>query len=47
MAIKIDKEIVGYSVSKESVEPINRGGVNKARRKTDNVVQMHERLERP
>ncbi len=47
MAIKIDKEIVDYSVCKESVEPINRGGANEARRKSDNVVQMHERLERP
>lgn len=47
MAIKIDKEIVGYSVSKESVAQEKTGKVSETRRESDNVVQMHERLQRP
>lgn len=44
MTIRIDREIVGYSVIKKDAD---RESGKRNRRKTDNVVQMHERLERP
>lgn len=47
MVIKIDKKIVDYSVSKETAKQVNKEAVIEDRRKNDNVVQMHERLERP
>ncbi len=47
MTIKIDKEIVAYSVSKDDKEDVKEDIAGENRRETDNVVQMHERLERP
>lgn len=47
MAIKIDKKIVDYSISKGRVDRVKNITANESRRKNDNVVQMHERLERP
>ncbi len=44
MAIKIDKNIVGYKVSKEDVASAK---TEESAKVVDNVVQMHERLERP
>ncbi len=44
MAIKIDKNIVGYKVRKDDASQAN---INDESEKEDNVVQMHERLERP
>jgi hypothetical protein len=44
MAIKIDKNIVGYKVSKDNTEPPKAEESGKI---VDNVVQMHERLKRP
>lgn len=44
MAIKIDKNIVGYKVSKE--EAVSKKAEESVK-VVDNVVQMHERLERP
>ncbi len=43
MAIKIDKKIVGYSVVKDE-EPVQENTVSEAE---DNVVHMHEKVERP
>ena len=45
MAIKIDKNIVGYKVKKDEASPDK--DVKEPEQKVDNVVQMHERLERP
>ena len=45
MAIKIDKNIVGYKVKKDEASP--NKNVKEPEQKVDNVVQMHERLERP
>lgn len=47
MAIKIDKRIVDYSISKKGLAQVKKVDVKEDRRKGDNVVQMHERLERP
>jgi hypothetical protein len=47
MAIKIDKRIVDYNISKNSLAQLKKVDVREDRRKGDNVVQMHERLERP
>jgi hypothetical protein len=44
MAIKIDKNIVGYKVSKEDAASVK---AEESAKVVDNVVQMHERLERP
>lgn len=49
MTIKIDKKITGYNVVKESAEEAPSLENEKNRRAEDhnNVVQMHEKLERP
>ena len=44
MVIKIDKNIVGYKVSKEDAVSAK---AEESAKVVDNVVQMHERLERP
>jgi hypothetical protein len=46
MTIKIDKQIVDYSVSKND-EAARNGAGKPEERAANNVVQMHERLERP
>jgi len=45
MAIKIEKKIVGYNVVKE--EEQNNTPVEAAKEEESNVVQMHEKVERP
>ena len=47
MAIKIDKEIREVRINRRDNDARDTAAVNQSRRKTDNVVQMHERLERP
>ncbi len=42
MAIKIDKKIVDYRVKSDDPQP-----ADVSRRQSDNVIQMHEKLERP
>ena len=46
MTIRIDKKIVDYSVSK-GADASESAASKDASRPADNVVQMHERLERP
>ena len=49
MTIKIDKKITEYNVVKEGVEEKLSPENHKNRRAEDrnNVIQMHEKLERP
>ncbi len=47
MAIKIDKKIVGYSVASEEEQKPDTTEVQAPEVEQDNVVQMHERVERP
>jgi len=48
MAIKIDKKIVEYNVVKEdSDEKLSEKNHNNRRAEDNNVIQMHEKLERP
>jgi hypothetical protein len=46
MTIKIDKKITEYRVVKDDVK-VDTSGESAASEKIDNVVQMHEKLERP
>lgn len=46
MAVTIDKKIVGYKVVKEN-EEANEKVENKVEEEKSNVVQMHEKVERP
>ncbi|MFQ5659734.1 MAG: NrdJb [Gammaproteobacteria bacterium] len=47
MTIKIDKKIVDYSVSRDEEKNRQPNEENNAETVSSNVVQMHERLERP
>ena len=48
MATKIDKKIVGYDVAKEDEEsPAEAPVSQQPESSVDNVVQLHEKLQRP
>ncbi len=48
MTTKIDKKIVGYDVAKEDKElPAEAPALQQTESSADNVVQLHERLQRP
>ena len=47
MAIKIDKKIVDYSVVKEEEPEVEGASPATAPAEKDNIVQLHEKLERP
>ncbi len=46
MAIKLDKKIVGYGVAKDEVSS-DEDRVRDASQAESNIIQMHERVERP
>lgn len=47
MTIKIDNKIVGYKVLKEEDEVVASAEAEAVAEQEDNVVQMHEKVERP
>ncbi|OOZ39887.1 NrdJb [Solemya pervernicosa gill symbiont] len=47
MSIKIEKKIVGFSVAKENEAKTEANADEQDRREEDNVIHMHEKIERP
>ena len=47
MAIKIDKKIVNYQVIRDQHPAEDKRGPEEAPRATAEIIQMHERIERP
>ena len=47
MSIKIDRKIVGYAVAKEDDDDKAAEKALKGEQQAENVIQMHEKIERP